>query len=106
MRGRMTLRVLVDDNFHFTDEDERYQAGTFAVYEEAVAKCREIVDKCLLESLQPGMTADDLLTAYKTFGEDPWIAGTPDGTARFSAWDYARERCEEICPRTGPEAKP
>jgi hypothetical protein len=31
------------------------------------------------------------------FGEDPTIdAAGPDGK-RFSAWDYARQRCRELC---------
>ena len=47
------------------------------------------------------MTADQLYRAYTMFGEDPWISDTPDGTPRFSAWDYARRRTAEIC-RTEP----
>jgi hypothetical protein len=48
------FRVLVDDNFHFTDEDERHQAGEYDDYESAVAKCRAIVEESLQEQLKPG----------------------------------------------------
>ena len=32
-------KVMVDDNFHYMEEDERYQLGTFATAEEALAAC-------------------------------------------------------------------
>jgi hypothetical protein len=94
-------RVLVDDNFHFMDEDERYGVGVFESYAEAVAKCERIVEDCLRVQLQPGMTADELYRMYMMFGEDPWIAGKPEGPSSFSAWDFARTRTREICCATG-----
>jgi hypothetical protein len=33
---------------------------------------------------------------YTTFGEDPFIRPEHDGH-RFSAWEYARLRCELLC---------
>jgi len=91
-------RVLVDDNFHYGNEDERYQAGAFDSYEHALAKCRSIVEECLAEQLKPGMAAEELYAAYMMFGEDPWISAVPEDAARFSAWEYARARSREICP--------
>ncbi len=32
---------------------------------------------------------------YTSFGEDPFIIGP--GDYRFSAWDYAKERCSILC---------
>ena len=90
-------RVLVDDNFHYMQEDERYEAGTFGSYAEALAKCKAIVEACLRQMAKPGMTADELYSSYVTFGDDPWIPETPTDADRFSAWDYARERSLEIC---------
>jgi hypothetical protein len=47
--------------------------------------------------MKPGMSAEALFRAYTMFGEDPVIdALGPDGK-RFSAWDYARQRCGELC---------
>jgi len=77
-------RVLVDDNFHYGNEDERYQAGAFDSYEHALAKCRSIVEECLAEQLKPGMAAEELYAAYMMFGEDPWISAVPEDAARFS----------------------
>ena len=37
-------KVLVDDNFHFMDESERYEAGVFSTVEEAIAKYKRIID--------------------------------------------------------------
>lgn len=42
--------VYVDDNFHYMDESERYCAGEFDALEEAIAKCKQIVDESLSSS--------------------------------------------------------
>ncbi len=83
--------VLVDDNFHFWDEDERYRLGTFPTCEDAEDACRGVVDRSLAELLRPGMTAEKLFDLYVTFGLDPFIPGEP-----FSAWDYAKQRAAEM----------
>ncbi len=90
--------VLVDDNAHHQDEAERYEHGTFASYDEAVAACQQIVDAYLARQYLRGMAADDVFRLYTTFGEDPFIR--PEyGGHRFSAWEYARLRCELLCAR-------
>lgn len=93
-------RVLVDDNFRYEREDERWEAGRYGDYDAAVAKCIRIVDECLEEAFEPGMRAEQLLATYKHYGEDPWIAGdAPPGRERFSAWEYAAERAMAMCAR-------
>lgn len=90
------FKVLVDDNAHYQDEDERYELGSFATRDEALAACRRIVDQYLAETHRPGMSATALFQAYKDWGEDPFIV--PDeGPGHFSAWCYAQARCQEIC---------
>jgi hypothetical protein len=89
------FELFVDDNFHYMDEDERYSAGTFASYDEALAKAKSIVDEFLESAHEPGMTSSELNDGYVGFGEDPFIV--PAGEPRFSAWDYARSRCTELC---------
>jgi hypothetical protein len=84
--------VYVDDNFHYMQEDERYTLGVFDTEAEAVEAARNIIDKFLLESYKPGQNAGQLLETYTLFGEDPWILNST-----FRAWDYAREKCKEIC---------
>jgi hypothetical protein len=92
----MTHTLFVDDNFHYMDEDERYQAGEFDSWEEAVEKAESIVDEFLSSSYKKGMTAEELYKHYISFGEDPFITGgSPETT--FSAWEYAKKRCDEIC---------
>jgi hypothetical protein len=86
--------VFVDDNFHYMNEDERYKSGEFATLEEAVRACQEIVDGFLKDAYRPGMAADILFDQYVHFGEDPFIRG-PE--AEFSAWNYAKLRCDELC---------
>ena len=92
----MIYRVLVDDNFHYMDESERYQLGEYDSLEAAVAACKKVVDEFLTSNLRPGMTTGELLTQYAFYGEDPFII-TGDGTVPFSARDYASERVREIC---------
>ncbi len=87
--------LFVDDNFHYMDEESRYKSGTFDTYSEALAKAKAIVDEFLEQGHVPGMTSGELYRAYTGFGEDPFII--PAGDERFSAWDYARERCKELC---------
>ena len=93
--------VLIDESSHYQDDAERYAHGTFATYDEAVAACQRIVDDFLALQHRPGMTAADLFRLYTTFGEDPFIrsdvadADAPVGI--FSAWEYARLRCDLLC---------
>ena len=87
--------LFVDDNYHYIDEQSRYRAGTFASYGEALSRAKEIVDEFLEQSHQPGMTSKELYESYVGFGEDPFII--PAGEPHFSAWDYARARCRELC---------
>jgi hypothetical protein len=102
----MSYRVLVDDNFHYMDESRRRTLGEFRTYLEALTAAKQLVDACLLEAQQPGATAHTLYQSYTMFGDDPFIVAdsqSPDVEPRFSAWDYARARCEELCPRQPAE---
>ena len=89
------FEVFVDDNYHYMDEESRYRLGSFASYSDAVARSKAIVDEFLKESHCLGMTSEELYALYTGFGEDPFIV--PAGEPFFSAWDYARARCKEIC---------
>ena len=92
---KTTFEVLVDDNFHYQDESERYKYGEYETYEEAVAVCRGIVDRELLHMYENGTSAADLYITYTSFGEDPFVRPAPR-KGKFSAWEYARQRCAEI----------
>ena len=96
------FRVLVDDNFHYMDESERYTLGTYATLEAAIAAAQAVVDDFLREGLKPGITAAELYRGYMAMGEDPFIAPADGRPVTFSAWTYARQRCEALCPGTGP----
>ena len=98
-RGAMSYKVLVDDNFHYMDESERYELGVFPTLDAAIEASQRIVDEYLRSAYQPGMTTDALLTSYLFFGEDPYIVATAseESGVLFSARDYAKRRCEELC---------
>jgi hypothetical protein len=74
LESKSCFEVFVDDNFHYQDESERYKYGEYETYEAAVEVCKQIVDGELFHLYQSSMSAE-----------------------RFSAWDYARQRCDEIC---------
>jgi hypothetical protein len=96
-----TYTVLVDEHSYYQDERERYEHGAFATCDEAILACQHIVDAFLARQYQPGMMAAELYRLYTTFGENPFIQADdadPDTPAgRFSAWEYARLRCELLC---------
>ena len=90
--GRYT--VLVDDNFHQCDEKQRYSLGEFDTREEALTACRAKVDE-YFERIKKGQYSfKELWEGYLLYGEDPFITND-DAKAKFSAWDYARQRCYE-----------
>jgi hypothetical protein len=96
----MSFKVMVEDNFHYMDPDERYLLGEYETLEIAISACKSVVDSSLKHEYKPGMTADELFSRYKSFGEDPWVAGTQaqrEEDVPFSGWKYAKQRCEEIC---------
>ncbi len=86
--------VLVDDNFSFMDEHARYKDSEYDNYDEAVERCKSIVDEFLISDLKYNDTAETLYCSYTLFGEDPYIIGEKDYA--FSSWDYAKERCEAL----------
>jgi hypothetical protein len=101
-RGRQ-YTVVVDDNFHYQDEEERSELGGFSDRESALARCRQIVDGFLADQYRERMPVEELWQLYVNFGEDPWVPVSP-GEVGFSAWDYARRRCWELCGGEQPES--
>jgi hypothetical protein len=89
---------MVDDNFHYQNEDERYEHGVFSTAEEAIAACKRIVDEDLENLYKPGMTEQELYETYTMFGDDPFVVPLDniDHAVQFSAWDYAKERCKVL----------
>lgn len=87
--------VYVDDNFKYMDELSRYKLGEFDSWDEALKASKKIVDDYLLDAYKNTVNADELLSSYRQFGQDPFIVGGDEGK-RFSAWEYAATRCQEI----------
>lgn len=86
--------VYVDDNFHRGDESERYKLGEYQTRDEAVAVCKSKVEE-YFEQIQKGKHSfKELWEGYMLYGEDPFISND-DAETRFSAWEYAKQRCRE-----------
>jgi hypothetical protein len=95
----MKFTVFVDDNFHHSDESERYKKGDYPTAEAAVAACKQIVDDYLSAAYREGMPASELYRSYRTFGEDPFVV-SESGRTRYSSSAYAMERCSELCAQS------
>jgi hypothetical protein len=91
-------RVLINDNARYMDESERTDHGVFANADEAVAACKEIVDDELNTMCRPGMIAKELYRLYVAFGPDPFVVplNPKEPDLSFSAWTYAKERCQDV----------
>ena len=94
--------VYVDDNFHYMDESERYELGEFSSKEEAIARCKKIVDEFFEPHKNDRLSYQELWQGYTMYGEDPFIV-TEDKSFSFSAWDYAKEKCHELA---NPDSRP
>jgi hypothetical protein len=91
-------KIMVDDNFHYMDEEHRYGWKSFQTAEEAIAECKRMVDSDLAGFLKPGIAATELYDTYTSFGDDPFIVRIDPNAepAHFSAWDYAKERSDAL----------
>ena len=92
MNGDWYLKVY--DNFHYQDEGETYTRGPYPSASHAISAAREIVDASLRKEKGHSQSAEQLLTRYKSFGEDPMVIGP--GDFEFSAWTYAQARASQV----------
>ena len=89
-------KVCVDDNYHYMDEGERYEVGSYDSLEDALEKCKEITIKSLADLLEEGITPENLSAQWAMFGEDPFIIGA-GGSVPFSARKFITvELCKAI----------
>lgn len=88
------MRIRVYENGAYQDEEAVYTLGDDYTPAEALARCRAMVDADLGEVYASGMSATELLAAYRMFGRDPVIVGDCD--PQFSAWAYAQVRAAEM----------
>ena len=91
--------VIVRDNFHYMDESEWTPSPgyEFDSFENAINYCKKIVNESLEECFKPNVSAEELFSMYTMFGDDPFAyAPNQQEQPEFSAWDYARIRCQEL----------
>ena len=95
------FEVLVDDNFHLMDKDERWRLRAFATLDEARQVRMALVEECLSEYYQPGIGAEEIYGQHVMLGDNPFIP-SPGEPGKFSAGNYAKARSIEICaPNNG-----
>jgi hypothetical protein len=94
-------RVVVDDNYHYMDEDSRWVKGEYTTFEEALAVARKMVED-FFHDRNRRHTAKQLYDAFTMMGDDPWIesfGGAAQPPEKFSAWAYAKEYTKRLCQR-------
>ncbi len=90
------FKVIIDDNYHYGDESERYTVGSYASLEEALDKCKEITLESLKHFYEKGISPEKLSAQWSMFGEDPYIVGG-DTSVPFSARKFiTTELCQRI----------
>lgn len=92
----MKYQIILHENGRYMDDEGRYDGPAFASQEEAIAAAKAMVDDDLRSLKQPEMAADELFSSYTMFGVEPQIVSA-GGDVNFSAWAYAKTRCEELC---------
>lgn len=92
--------VKASDNSRFDSPENDYVYGAYLTYEEAYAKCEEIIEDFLLSNKTEGMSAEELYHHYISFGEEPYIIAI-DGSEclPFSAIEYAKQQVGTICAK-------
>lgn len=98
----MKYIVRIEENSHYDDDRARWTLGEFEDSDVALAAARRVIDEDLQSLHRPGMTADELYHHYTSFGHDAYII-SDDAGCRFSGWDYACQRCNEIWGRPLPQ---
>jgi len=58
---------MIDDNFHYMDEDHRTEYGKFSTFEKAVAACKKIVDEELRDMLSQGVKPEKLSSTWSLY---------------------------------------
>jgi hypothetical protein len=92
--------VMVDDNYHFMDTDYRSKDGEYDTEEEAIARCKEIVEVSCGKRPRKGLSAEELYSGWMGYGEDPFIVSNAALKTGFSARKYAKEYCRKIVTPT------
>ncbi|MEY8095846.1 hypothetical protein AB9F29_00270 [Falsihalocynthiibacter sp. S25ZX9] len=69
----MPFTVFVDDNFHHGDPEERLTDRTYETRDEAIARCKQLIENELLSYLEQGFSVEKLYATWMMFGEAPYI---------------------------------
>ncbi len=94
----MEYKIFTADNFHMYDDEGEDESGTYSTQEEVIAAAKVIVDMSLRWEQKQSNNPDDpdeLYERYMDFGDSPVIR--PDTDPPFSALQYAKSRCADIC---------
>ena len=95
------FQVIVEDNYHYMEDDDRRVVGTFDTYEKALAAARKIVTNSVKHCAEDKRDAGEIHACYVMFGEDAWILPTPEGVESFSGRTFAQSVAEGLADGAG-----
>ena len=95
----MSYKILILGLFHYQDPEHEYELGeVFATAEAAVTEAKRRLDAQLAGPVKPGTTAEEMVSDWMMFGEDPLILRTDhtQPAADFSSSAYVRQRATAL----------
>lgn len=99
MEHTYTYEVLVSNNSHYQDEKDDFSHGIFIRYEDALKKCKELIDAFLMTAHYEGMSEEELFGHYIAWGEEPYLRSEDPSFTQFIAWKYTKERTAQLCQK-------
>jgi hypothetical protein len=69
----MSFHLRIYDNYHYQDESEAFNSGSFESGEEAYEKAKSIIDEFITSSIEQGIQIEGIYSQWMTFGEEPEI---------------------------------
>lgn len=94
----MSYFLRVYDNFHYMDDDEVDDIGSFSSEQEALKEEQRIVKNGVIRLWSTGTKIDEIVSSWLSFGTDPTIRCTDQNIIApfFSAIKYAEAVAEEL----------
>jgi len=96
--SNLPFKVFGEDVWLQSIEDQ-FLVGRFASYDEALAKCHELLDQEFLDIVKDCPTSGDFFGYWSFHGTIFYIHPTPAGMESFNTRDYLNEKINKYYQR-------
>lgn len=80
------------------DQSPWIRLGEFKTLDQAIAKCKKVIDDYLNQYMHSVASPEALVENYLMYGPVPCINGV-DNLGSFDLYEYLNTRCAEISPK-------